>query len=822
MLDSGTPAAAPPAELAELIRGAGNLPLAIGRYEIIEEIGRGGMGCVYAARQPGLERIVALKVLPEGRGGAAGLELRFLREAQTSARLRHPHIVSVHDSGRADGFVFFSMDYIDGGDLARRLRERPFASRQAAALVQKLAAALAYTHAEGVLHRDVKPSNILLDGDEPRLADFGLAAQLEPGGDLTAVSGVLGTPHYVAPEALRGGSAALSAASDLSALGVVFYEMLTGRVPFAGASPVELLELIDQAEPPPLRLLAPAVPRDLETICLKCLEREPARRYAGAVELAEDLRRFLADEPILARTPGRLGALRKFSRRHRVGLTASGIVVLVLIGATIVSVAQAVRARAAEREAGTEAAKARALADFLENDLLSQAAAGTQPDRNVTLHAVLDRAGKRLDGRFTGQPLVEAEVHAVIGNVYDSLGDFEAGMGHLRRALDLRTRLLGPESPLTLAVLCELGSLLSDSGKFAEAEALLARGLELRRRVLGPTDPATLETVRIRAVNLRDFGRQAEADALLTATLASVRSVPTITPQSLMGVVGTLGSIRYAQARLPEAEALIREAAELQAKTLGPDNLEALTTVNDLALVYRDEGKIALAAELDERVLAARRRLLGPDHPHTIISMNNLAGVYKIQNRLPEAEALQVAAMETARRTIGPEHPRTLITMRNLADTYRLEKNLEKSAALMEETLVLSRRIVGNTHPNTLTCIAGLGDVYLSKGEPQKAEPLLREAVEVYAKAGAGSSRTAVARCQWGTALMRLGRLADAEPLLLGGYASLTSDRARLTTVQAKLLGELGQRIVEFYVAAGRPEEAAEWRQKLSATDAKK
>ncbi|MFI5337181.1 MAG: serine/threonine-protein kinase, partial [Opitutales bacterium] len=196
----------------------------IGVYAIIDEIGRGGMACVYAARQAGLGRIVALKALPEGRGGVAGLELRFLREAQTAARLRHPHIVGVHDFGRADGQVYFTMDYIDGGDLAHRLRTHPYTPREAAVLLQKVAGALAYTHGEGVLHRDLKPSNILLDGDEPRLADFGLAAQLEPGGDLTAITGVLGTPHYVAPEALRDGSGALTAASDIYALGVILYE----------------------------------------------------------------------------------------------------------------------------------------------------------------------------------------------------------------------------------------------------------------------------------------------------------------------------------------------------------------------------------------------------------------------------------------------------------------------------------------------------------------------------------------------------------------------------------------------------------------------
>ncbi len=304
-------------------------PARIGPYEIIEELGRGGMGRVFAARQSGLGRIVALKVLSLGPGAPPELEMRFLREAQTVARLRHPHIIAIYDFGRAAGHVYFSMDYLEGGDLSRRLRERTFAPHEAAALVAKIAGALAHAHAEGVLHRDLKPSNILLDGDEPRLADFGLAAQLETSGDFTSASGVFGTPHYLAPEAMRGGGAALSAVSDLYALGVVLYLMLTGRTPFAGASPAELPALVHDTDPPAPRLLAPAVPRDLETICLKCLERDPARRYSSAAALAEDLQRFLAGDAILAQPISRAGHFVRWCRR-RPALAAVWFLVLAL------------------------------------------------------------------------------------------------------------------------------------------------------------------------------------------------------------------------------------------------------------------------------------------------------------------------------------------------------------------------------------------------------------------------------------------------------------------------------------------------------------
>jgi WD40 repeat protein len=369
--------------------GQDDLPERLGPYEILEELGRGGMGRVYAARQIGLGRIVALKVMGDASRNA-DFELRFLREAQTAARLRHPNLVAVHDFGRADGQLYFSMDYIEGGDLARRLRGRPFAPWEAASLLRKVALALAHAHGEGVLHRDLKPSNILLDGDEPKLADFGLAAQLEAGGDLTAVSGVLGTPHYLAPEALQKGSSALSVASDIYALGVVLFELLTGRTPFAGATPGALAALVETSEPPSPRLLAPAVPRDLETIVLKCLERDPARRYVNAVALAEDLRRFLDGEAIVARPLSPPDRFLRWCKRRPALATVWVLVTALAIGSTLAAglIQRTLhRAQKAEAESREQLRAAR----------LSEARAvrrTTQPGRRAQALAALTEAAR--------------------------------------------------------------------------------------------------------------------------------------------------------------------------------------------------------------------------------------------------------------------------------------------------------------------------------------------------------------------------------------------------------------------------------------------
>ncbi len=285
-------------------------------YHNLAPIGQGAMSRVYSAQHRTLGRIVALKVLNRNATLDPAHLLRFRREAQTIACLRHPHIITLHEHGLTpEGAPFLAMDLVSGGDLAHRLRSRPYSLTDAVELIRKIALALDYTHQEGVLHRDLKPSNILLDGEEPLLADFGLAAQLDPGGDLTAATAILGTPHYLAPELLLHGSANATPASDLYALGIILYEMLTGRTPHAGATPAQLPHLVATQEPIPPRQLAPNLPRDIETICLKCIEREPARRYVSAKAFAADLNRFLDGQPIQARPPGTLGRFTRWCRR---------------------------------------------------------------------------------------------------------------------------------------------------------------------------------------------------------------------------------------------------------------------------------------------------------------------------------------------------------------------------------------------------------------------------------------------------------------------------------------------------------------------------
>jgi WD40 repeat protein/tRNA A-37 threonylcarbamoyl transferase component Bud32 len=329
-------------------------------YEIMEELGRGGMGVVYKARQVRLDRPCALKMILGGAHARPEAAARFLAEAQAIARLQHPHIVQIHHIGEAEGLPFFELEYIDGGSLDKTLDGTPWAARRAAGLVELLAGAVAEAHRLGIVHRDLKPGNILLAADgTPRIADFGLAKSLGTDSGLTATDSIMGSPSYMAPEQAAGRIKHLGPPADISALGATLYELLTGRPPFRGATILETLEQVKAVEPVPPSRMVPGLPRDLETIALKCLQKEPGRRYDSAASLAEDLRRFLGGESIVARPVPVWERTWRWCRRHPVpaGLTAAVVLVAALgLAGILWQWGEAVKARdLASRRAVAEA-----------------------------------------------------------------------------------------------------------------------------------------------------------------------------------------------------------------------------------------------------------------------------------------------------------------------------------------------------------------------------------------------------------------------------------------------------------------------------------
>jgi formylglycine-generating enzyme required for sulfatase activity len=418
---SATNSAAPSPSELPLALPAEPLPEVAG-YAILDILGSGGMGVVYQAEQLALRRVVALKMILHGDYVGEDQRRRFQAEAEAIAALQHPHIVQVHEVGEHNGLPYFSLEYCAGGSLDKQLDGTPWEAKRAAALVQTLAGAVEAAHQHGLVHRDLKPGNVLLTADgTPKVTDFGLVKRLDMPGQ-TQTGPVMGTPSYMAPEQ-AGPSGEVGPAADVYALGAILYELLTGRPPFKAARPMDTVFQVLYADPVPVRQLQPKVPRDLETICHKCLEKEPHRRYGSAAALAADLVRFLAAEPVQARPAGPLERAVKWARRRpaAAALLAVTIVALVVLAVLSANLAAArTRAEAKEQQAVQEAEKAKKARDLLIS-IFRTSESGNQ-GRNTTARQILADVEKRIPVEFADQPDLRAELVAAIEDVKRRIG----------------------------------------------------------------------------------------------------------------------------------------------------------------------------------------------------------------------------------------------------------------------------------------------------------------------------------------------------------------------------------------------------------------
>jgi formylglycine-generating enzyme required for sulfatase activity len=394
-------------------------------YEILGILGHGGMGVVYRARQLQARRLVALKMLRALEHATPHDRLRFQIETEAVARLQHPHIVQLYEVGEVRGQPFFSLEFCDGGTLAEQLKKKPPTPQEAAELIETLARAMHYAHLRGVVHRDLKPGNVLLAGAErlPKITDFGLAKRIDAEArDVSKSGAVMGTASYMAPEQAAGKVHDTGPAADVYALGALLYECLTGRPPFEGPQHVVLVSVLSEEPVPPSRL-GVKVPRDLETVCLKCLRKEPVRRYASAEALADDLRRFQAGEPVQARPTGHLERTVKWAKRRPALAALLGVTLVALVALAVLSASLAVARSGAEKkeqEALHEAAKAKKASEFLVS--IFEKAETDVKGGNVTVRELLAEAETRIPNEFAEQPELRGELVLAIEKVKRGIG----------------------------------------------------------------------------------------------------------------------------------------------------------------------------------------------------------------------------------------------------------------------------------------------------------------------------------------------------------------------------------------------------------------
>jgi serine/threonine protein kinase/tetratricopeptide (TPR) repeat protein len=781
----------------------------IGPYTLLEPIGEGGMGLVFMAEQTEpIRRRVALKVLKPGLD-TKQVVARFEAERQALALMDHPNIAKVLDAGTTEsGRPYFVMELVRGLPITDYCDQARLPPRRRLELFVDVCRAVQHAHQKGVIHRDLKPSNVLvtLHDGEPvaKVIDFGIAKavgqRLTERTLFTGFAQMVGTPLYMSPEQAELSGLDVDTRSDVYALGVLLYELLTGTTPFdpeaLKAVPFDELRRIIREDEPPRpsqrlstlgaaarstvaqrrgldeRRLGQALRGELDWIVMKALEKDRSRRYESASAFAADVERYLADEPVLAGPPSAGYRLRKFVRRNRGPVLAAAVVVLLLVAGIVSTSIGFARAVAARRAEAAQAAVARAVNEFLQNDILRQADSPEQVEfqnvakANLTVREALDRAAARIGERFQGQPVVEAAIRQAIGEAYHGVEEDGRAVPHLERAVALRTDALGRDHPDTLRSLMFLAWAMALSGRLAEATPLFEETLRRRQAVLGPDHPDTLWSMNKLGWAYGTAGRNDDALPLWQEALRRRQTVlGPDHPDTLLSMTN-LGGLYETMGRRAEAGSLLEESLKLHRAKLGADHPQSLWTAGKLAKYYREEGRLAEALPLFHETLRLCRAKLGPDHPDTLRVMGNLGATYWSAKRLKDSVPLLEETLRLRRAKLGADHPQTLGTAFNLAVNYRDAGRLAEALSLFQETLRLMRAKLSAEDPQTLMCIDGFAVAYQKAGRLAEAVPLLEEALRLKrAKQGADRPDTLDGMDKLAMAYVGVKRPAEAVPL---------------------------------------------------------
>jgi len=731
-------------------------------FRLESRLGQGGMGEVWLAEQLSpVRRQVALKVIKAGMDSKE-VVARFESERQALALMDHPAIARIfHGGATPEGRPYVVMEYVPGLPITEHCDTHHLSTAERIELLAEVCEGVQHAHQKAVIHRDLKPSNILISmvggKAQPKIIDFGIAKatglRLTDRTLLTAVGSVIGTPEYMSPEQADATGEDVDTRTDVYALGVVLYQLLTGTLPFPseelrGSSLEELRRKLREDEPPrPSARLATLgdaaveaalnrgtdpetwrrqLDSDLDAITLKALEKERSRRYGTPSELAADLRRYLRREPVLARPPSRAYRVKRYMQRHRLGVAlASGLAVILVAFAVTMGI-QARRTALERDRANREAAAARHVSEFLTR-MFRVADPSEARGNTITAREILDRASKDVESGLATDPELQVRMMTTIGDVYTNLGLLGRARAIQERSLEVARTALGPDHPEALGAADELLIVYEQLGLYPQAESLARDTLERKRRVLGPTDERTLSVMNNLGLLLFFEGKLEGAERILGQVLETRRRQSGEDARFTLMSDNNLAQVYLRANRLDEAEALLERALEGKRRVFGPDHPSTLNTLTNIGILRGQQRRLADSEQTFREVLVDQRRVLGPEHPDTLGNGANLGWVLTREGLVQEGEELLRQTLETERRALGAEHPFTLDTMVKLAGFCIRHGRLDEGERLLQDALATQKRTIASDNPDRAWILSELGLVALERGQREAALAQLQE-----------------------------------------------------------------------------------------------